>query len=66
MNRYLCHTNIDEGRGKTWPTDFVRCPQIGEYVQSASGLRLKVCGLVHTMKSRMDEYYPVIEVELTR
>jgi hypothetical protein len=70
MKSYRCRTNLDEGRKKTWPTDFVTCPRVGDYVQASEGYRLKVVSIMHTThKERFmgeDILAPNIEVELNR
>jgi hypothetical protein len=68
MNRYVCHTNIDEGRLREWPTDFVTCPRVGDYVASMSGYRLKVCSITHCVLRRLSDGHtePYITVELNR
>ncbi len=68
--KYRCHTNIDDCKQKQWPTDFVVCPKIGDYVQSEDGYILKVVSITHTIKrgcgqSWNDKYAQVI-VELHR
>jgi hypothetical protein len=71
QQRYCCHTNIDDGRRETWPTDFVTCPKIGDYVEAESGYQLVVCTIYHRMVyhqygSRIEKPYPQIIVELTK
>jgi hypothetical protein len=68
MHEYHCRTNIDEGRGKEWPTDFVTRPQVGDYVASASGYTLKVASITHGIRPRASDGHmePFIEVELDR
>jgi hypothetical protein len=64
----ICHTNLDDYRWGTWPTQFVAVPRIGSRIQSQSGKTLKVCGITHC--SKIDEHYtethPYIEIELTK
>jgi hypothetical protein len=68
MNRYRCRTYIDEGRTKEWPTSFVTCPRVGDYVASVSGFKLKVASITHC--AERDKLSGVvvsyIEVELNR
>jgi len=46
-----CHTNVDEGRGKEWPTVFAKVPEKGELVESLSSrLTLKVCQVTHCIR----------------
>lgn len=69
MNRYHCRTNIDEGRTKNWPEDFVTCPRVGDYVCSESGYKLKVIAITHKTRLHPDGgggHLPCIEVELGR
>lgn len=67
---YRCRTNIDEARRETWPTDFLTCPRVGDYVQARSGYRLKVVEITHGMRINRsmghDDFEPYIEVELHR
>jgi hypothetical protein len=71
MSRYRCHTNIDEGRNKQWPEDFVTCPRVGDRVAALCGYTLKVASITHCVRREaMDimrgRLVPYIEVELNR
>jgi hypothetical protein len=68
MNRYHCRTNRDEGRHKEWPTDFITCPRVGDYVRSRGGYELKVVTITHCVRASHCEGLPdhYIEVELNR
>ena len=67
MLRYKCHTNVDDGRDKEWPTDFVYPPRIGEKVLSTSGFALKVVDLTHCVKRLPNgDLRPYVLVELNR
>ena len=71
MSRYRCHTNIDEGRNKQWPEDFVTCPRVGDRVAALCGYTLKVASITHRVRrvatAVMEaSLVPYIEVELNR
>ena len=67
---YICRTNLDEGKLKKWPSDFLTCPRVGDYVAASSGYHLKVVSITHKMQNRqfVGEVIavPCIEVELNR
>lgn len=76
MIKAICHTNVDEGKTLTWPTEFVALPRVGEYVKAANGLCLKIVSITHIMKEKRIRYVkeecitiepePMIEIELNR
>lgn len=70
MSNYRCRTNLDEGRKHTWPENFVTCPRVGDYVEAASGYRLKVVCITHSVRNQRfmgeDTHVPCIIVELNR
>ena len=45
-----CHTNVDEGRTKKWPTVFAKVPDKGETVVCSTGFKLAVLNVAHSMK----------------
>jgi len=53
------HTNIDEGKRQLWPGEFSCRPMTGDYVESSSGLILKICQVTHTVGG-------ILRIELTR
>jgi hypothetical protein len=64
---YECKVYTDEGRNKTWPEQFVRCPLVGEQVASVDGtLVYKVISITHGSRLRVGVEVPVVYVELVK
>lgn len=68
-----CHSNLDEFSNMSgWPKVFATVPEIGSRVQNKSGHMLKVVGITHTTRARLNEFNsrdedsPFILVELHR
>lgn len=61
-----CHTNLDEYRRLSWPTQFVAVPRLGERVESsekgAYQRSLKVVGVTHAIY----DGHPFIRIELNK
>jgi hypothetical protein len=68
MPNYTCRVYLDEAKQKRWPTDFVTCPRVGDYVTSEDGFKLKVLNIIHCTRRHPLEgtRIPHIEVELGR
>lgn len=66
MVRGKCVTNLDGYRNDRWPTLFDRAPNVGEYVQAASGKKLTVVNIIHSQEVDSEEPVPYIIVELSR
>ncbi len=47
MIRVQCRTNIDDYKGKDWPTKMICRPLKGDSVQASCGARLHVVGITH-------------------
>jgi len=43
----ICHTNIDEGKYKDWPTRMACRPVIGDKVRARDGYELVICDISH-------------------
>lgn len=61
-----CKAYTDEAKLADWPNLFTCRPEIGDYVQSLSGLRMKVASITHCVKRTGYGELSYIEVELTR
>jgi len=69
MISVICHTNIDDGRGKEWPTKMACRPQIGDAVRARGGYQLEICSITHAMRqvwlsdqALVDEPYLIVEL----
>jgi len=47
MIRVRCRTNLDDYRGKSWPTIFTCRPILGDLVRAECGAVLKIRGITH-------------------
>ena len=42
MPNFTCRVYLDEAKQKRWPTDFVTCPRVGDYVTSEDRFKIRV------------------------
>jgi len=45
--RVFCRTNLDNYKHEKWPDRFCCRPQVGDFVQSERGARLKIHEITH-------------------
>lgn len=65
MIKVRCRTNIDEYRGKLWPTVLSCRPILGDYVQERDGTdSLKIVDITHVNKCMCDGHSMSCDPEL--
>jgi hypothetical protein len=51
LSEFRFVTNLDVGKGKTWPTVLPWCPNKGDYIEAADGTALKVVAITYAEKA---------------
>jgi len=72
MIKVHCRTNLDNFKSVVWPKQFCCRPVIGDFVQTGSGVRLKICEITHSQRQVNfgahsgdgSEYEPILIIEL--
>lgn len=50
MIKVVCNTDLAAYKSAIWPTRLACRPEIGDFVLSKNGLRLKVCEITHSQR----------------
>lgn len=72
MIKVYCRTNMDDYKGKDWPTEMICRPLKGDRVRASCGASLRVVDVTHATRSGYnlsafnDPPKPYLIVELSR
>jgi hypothetical protein len=71
MMKVHCFTYLDEYRQQQWPSELAARPLVGDWVESSSGMKLKVVSVTHSRSARRQHANtlgakpePILKVEL--